>query len=748
MMNREEHLKMLAAYRDLSPAERERLQKVLAEEPAAADLLAEYRKMDEALARLPDPAPDDALREAFYQQVEEQRAALWWAPLRRLPAAAAQAGGLAFLLLVVVVAGWLFREQISQPPAAGPISTARPVAEGAPTLLPQTFAHPTPTYPAEMNLENPFASFGEVMAGWGEETHPSQAFLIMRTAIKIYLQEAGGLNALDDPAVLAGLEERLRPHVPVWPDFALRRADLTGNGQPELMVAVLPLIDVFFEDEDGVLHARSLPQPAHLDVAQAWPHELQLTDVTQDGLPDVLVAFTEGITPGLVATADARYEVLVAQWVAQGSHFNSLLQVPSTATGLDNAVFRTDVAEEGSSVETYCSTHGLFSAPGSPHITQRNVYAWNGVDFELLLYDRTDAETLRQYVNVAEAHLQEGDLADALLFYEALYQDQVTLPDEPAASGFPEWRAYASLRAGQVQALLGDHEAAQNALGRARLSSSAIGQLAGVFGETLQATGDPAAAWAALLADDALAEDAFGEAGNGADVRAAILYPGMALAAALRQHPEVDVGTQVEEVVGEYGLEVSDLTPVDLDEDGAEEVVVRQVLPGDIAAVSLLDQGDEGWFAVLLDSGPAADVPAYQIGDRSVQVGDFQAVWWDGRHATFYPITGSELSVYGGSHLCPLRGDEMVVVQEQPLRRPTAPPTQIGPTLEARSLTATAEGRAWQETMQAQIGSATAPPPAATPTPTPWTGPAESKATPTPWTPMPTPSRTPTPISD
>lgn len=786
MDERRDLLEKLATYRDLSAAEQQQLAECLEGDPAAGELLEAYRRMDRQLKQLPDPVPDPALSRQFRAAVARepnrgQRGLAW---LGRAPALAGQVAAVAFLLFVVLAAGWLFRDQLQtlgQPasattPAAleetAPSVLASAVAapSGTPTPFGSTpplvlFPGPTPTPAVTVDPADPFGPFADYMAHWPEQTGMAQGAL--RAGVKSFLQAWGGLEALDDPAVLAELEAQLRPHVPVWNEDSLQVVDVYPGGTPELVVAVLPGVEVFAQDGTGTIHVRGLGIPNYLPMEASWPQQVQVVDL-DDGFPEIMITYTSGEEYDRAAEVLVRqFNAVESSWVSRGwrAAVPDLLALPARVEPV-----RLYSQETPSRLVLTCPTVGAFDLPLSPEnvyerLLRQDHYLWNGFNFELSVSERATPRTQRQYANVAEAHLRVGDFTGALIRYRLLGAGETGLP---AGAQEPDWRTLALLRAGQLHALLGEAEPAHQMLREAQLSSTQLGRVVGIFAEVYEESGDLVTAWAALLADGELIQEILSQqnglaGGPGAPL--ALFYPGMALAASLEDVAPDDVAQMsVVDLLDRWqgdGLAVSAGRLADMDGDGALEIVAVQPVPSSSGPayqiVSLLDHGSQGWFAVSLGEVATADVPENQLPSPQlllpepepapegqyllIDIGGFFA-GWDGQRTHYYqaatPGYPERLRSNRPDHLCPLPALEQSVYARLTVTPTTFPPTEMAPEMTPTPFAYPGAGPSPSSTPFAPEVTPTYPPypdPVLSPTPTPW----DQEGMPTPPSPTVTP---------
>ncbi len=159
MREHEEIGGLLATYRDLGDADRQRVDRHVESCAACAARLASYREQDQGLARLADARPSGRLRKDFYAAIGMQGEA---APLGRIWSLAGQAAELAVVILLIAVVGFVLRERLQSmalltaapaPDAASPsapaLSAALPeVAPAAPSIEPGNRAAPAKVSPS------------------------------------------------------------------------------------------------------------------------------------------------------------------------------------------------------------------------------------------------------------------------------------------------------------------------------------------------------------------------------------------------------------------------------------------------------------------------------------------------------------------------------------------------------------------------------------------------------------------------
>jgi len=400
------------------------------------------------------------------------------------------------------------------------------------------------------------------------------------------------------------------------------------------------------------LAVEDLPGPIHLPSDPNIRTTLErVTDLTGDGQPEIVLSYR------LLGASSTTTELLVLAPGAEG--WSERLRVVLNNWAGGGEWWLEPQPDGTQAVVTTCAAFGVFDAKLLAHPLQRDTYRWDGERFVLAASAQDPPLNRRQVINRAEAALRAGAYRAALATYRRLLEEP-DLSDEPrgaTAQGKPDWVAYATLRLGQVHALLGEREAALAMLAQAEAAGSTVGRLARRFREAYETTDDPAAAWGALLADTEIYAEEYEDRGNlvafPGDALGA-LYPGMALAAVLNDQPQA-VGSGPEALRAawaERGLGVTAILVADLDGDGGDEVVVVQpvtppraqtpYLERGLAAAWVLDRGPDGWFAALLErlegrgdvqlEGP---LPVPGTGHQTVRIGT-RVRGWDGKQVIRY----------------------------------------------------------------------------------------------------------------
>jgi nucleoid-associated protein YgaU len=114
---------LLATYRDLGDADRQRVDRHVQSCATCAARLASYREQDQDLARLADAHPSSRLRKDFYAAIGTRGEA---APQARVWSLAGQMAELAVVILLIAVLGFVLRERLHSMalPAAAPAPEA------------------------------------------------------------------------------------------------------------------------------------------------------------------------------------------------------------------------------------------------------------------------------------------------------------------------------------------------------------------------------------------------------------------------------------------------------------------------------------------------------------------------------------------------------------------------------------------------------------------------------------------------
>jgi Tol biopolymer transport system component/ribosomal protein S16/tetratricopeptide (TPR) repeat protein len=395
--------------------------------------------------------------------------------------------------------------------------------------------------------------------------------------------------------------------------------DLTADGRDDVVVRIpimgLPLL-VFLNTKGPPAHFEGYALPPDLETIQTdWPAELtayeleqpalQLTDLTGDDVPEVLFnSVSVGgsnfrLRPRIFQWHEGDFRLIFAaelvSWVGY-----STLSLEANPVGGQDIVLHYPHLYYPTGFEAKLIAH--------PWATQR--WRWDptqeqytlhettrDLDFESNLPDREweeDAlqkrewEWMRVLVNEAELHYQAGSLEKALASYQSVLSYGASLKRPEGRT--VHWPAYARFRIAQVQALLGQADAARAELNRLLADldeESNLRPLVQAFDETY----DPAQPDAALRAMAALhglnLYEQFCQHGDRpGDLTfpmnmLTLLWPGTPLARYLDAHPEAVDGPPSSEreqallhTLSELGFPVTGVRIADLNADGLNEVLV------------------------------------------------------------------------------------------------------------------------------------------------------------------------------
>lgn len=327
-----------------------------------------------------------------------------------------------------------------------------------------------------------------------------------------------------------------------------------------------------------------------------WPATAEARDVTGDGQPEALVTHT------FSGGSNWREHLQVLRW--NGAGFDVLFraelvnwagrstwELKPSPTGGQDIVLRYPyfypTGFEAKMVAHPWATQRWRWDPSLELYTLRETTR----DPESVLRDWENVpewELLRVLVNEAELRYQAGDLEEALAGYRDIVARGATM-ERPEGRAV-HWPAYARLRAVQVQALLGQAEAAQVELSNLLADldeDSNLRPLVQVFDETYDPTRPDAALRAmASLHGLRLYEQFYWHDDRPGDLTfpmnmTTLLWPGTPLAQWLAVHPEAVDGPPSPEREQALSRALSDLSfPVtevripDLNADGLNEVLV------------------------------------------------------------------------------------------------------------------------------------------------------------------------------
>lgn len=509
------------------------------------------------------------------------------------------------------------------PPLATPTSSQAPTSTLAPmpTLLP-TSTPTSPQTPVAGDCAGPFCRTGTAQA----ELSRSSASWTSRGELAIPLDEAMlALDAALRGEIAAYLNAYLNPTHPLVDQMdaldALRAAlpnagdkctilpaNLDCDQFDELVVwncANMPAGLLFTVTEEGY-SAQSLPvvSGATWILPQLWYGTLDAQDVTGDGCPELLLSY---ILPGGSMMTE---KVYFLAWNER--NFQTLFSADLVDwVGRSNWTLELNPAGGQDVVLRYPHFYSTgFEAKLILHPWAAQRWQWDPVrgrytlrettidlDFESNLPDheweedvlrQIEWEWMRVLVDEAELHYQAGNLEEARTGYQSVlsYGALLNRPEERTA----HWPAYARFRIAQVQAMLGQADAAQAELSALLADldqESNLRPLVEVFDEVFDlAQPDAALRATATLHGLRLYEQFYWHDDRPGDLTLpmnmlTLLWPGTPLARYLDAHPEAMDGPpspEQEQALGralsELGFPVASVRIVDLNADGLLEVLV------------------------------------------------------------------------------------------------------------------------------------------------------------------------------
>jgi tetratricopeptide (TPR) repeat protein len=659
-------LEKIAAYRDLNEEERRQLEEIVSNDPQAAALLAEYQKMDEELGQLPLPVPRRAFTAEVREALENERTAGsnggLLPMLRTLPGAALRIALVVAFIFVAAAIGNSFRQQLQLSGALDEEATATVATATMAAIMGENDALPTPiptpTFAAEIDPQDPFRPFLDALQAGPQAM--GQARGALRAGMTVYVQQAGGLATVQD-AGFDSLLEQVRPSIPhgneaSWAEDAVQLVDLDGDGSQELIVALLPNVERYYEDDTGAIRVQELARPAYGEVQSSWPLAVEVADLTGDGVSEV------GVTYNSVTSSEIGQQFVLVQWDGEQGLWQSTLTVPLPYVEADVAPVQIHQDQQPPAIETVCYAHGIFQGPGANEMLQRNLFQWDGDSFEWRLAQRAEATTAVQRLNVAEAYLRQGQLSAALHLYQQLSSE---------AGDGSDWQAIAALRVGQLLAIEGRQTEALQALAVAAEQSPAVRHLAQTFAAAYEETASAPSAWQTMVTDGAsyATPDEGGALAPSPANMTALNYPGMALALAVNgmERTLIPDPAAVQAFLEQQGFTIGGVVSDDYDGDAVNELLVAYAVTGERALVSLLDEADEGWYALdLVGAGSLEDVMhmvvGHDQGEVSVLAVERRLLLWDGRHAYQLALNGyGDLSYSADpAYLCPLWAEATV----------------------------------------------------------------------------------------
>lgn len=307
----------------------------------------------------------------------------------------------------------------------------------------------------------------------------------------------------------------------------------------------------------------------------------RIEDADGDGQSEiVLVETTQGGSASPVLLG-------ILQWSAADRGFRSIFS-QRLSNWAGPAAWRLSPHEGRLDVVLEAPLFGPFDHKLLAHQQETRVYRWTGAAYALVERRAAPPEYRRQAFNVGEAAFRRGACDEATPAYQKVIDDPSLKPDE--GSPGPDWVALAWFRIGECQAIQGRPADARAALEKARAAGPALGDLASRFLAAYRGS-DAVAALGALLSSDLpdlMYEERAGNLGFPLDAPG-VLYPGAALAAFARAHPDAlqRSGSDLVAALKASGVPVSQALATDLDGDGRRE----------LAAVVLVGKTDTVWLA-------------------------------------------------------------------------------------------------------------------------------------------------------
>lgn len=345
-------------------------------------------------------------------------------------------------------------------------------------------------------------------------------------------------------------------------------------------------------------------------------------DLDGDGVPEIV------LTTQILGASAVNTLITISRWDGEG--FKTLLQ-----TGISDwagpAGWELIKESKTETLVTTCPAVGPFDHKLLPHPQLTRTYRWQAGN---LILDQTalePPETVRQQINVAESVLRKGQLDRALAAFVRAVED-TSLAQEPE-TGQIDWRSFAVLRIGEIEALRGNVSAAQEAMQTVARAGPPLSDLARAFLEGYGA-GDAPRGLAAIQHINLYERFYFEKGGNlGFPMDAtSVLFPGLAVTAYLNTHPDAGRGSgeALTGAVRDLGLNVTSSAVVDLSGDGRPEVVVvlNQAVPqemspdGQTQTLWLITWGEAGWWPQQIETASSLmlteTVPVPEDGRRAV----------------------------------------------------------------------------------------------------------------------------------
>ena len=395
--------------------------------------------------------------------------------------------------------------------------------------------------------------------------------------------------------------------------------DLTADGRDDVVVRIpimgLPLL-VFLNTKGPIAHFEGYALPPDFETIQTdWPvaltayeieqPALQLTDLTGDDVPEVLFnsVFVGGsnfrLRPKIFQWHEGDFRLIFAAELVSWVGYSTLSLEPNPVGGQDIVLHYPHLYATG------------FEAKLIPHPWATQRWRWDptrgqytlretmrDLDFESNLPDHEweedlwrqldEWEWMRVLVNEAELHYQAGNLKKALAGYQSVlsYGASMKRPEGRTV----HWPAYARFRIAQVQAMLGQANAAQTELNGLLADldeESNLRPLVQVFDETYNPI-QPDAALRAMAALHGLRlyEQFYWHDDRPGDLTIpmnmmTLLWPGTPLARYLDAHPEAMDGPPSSEreqallhTLSELGFPVTGVRITDLNADSLNEILV------------------------------------------------------------------------------------------------------------------------------------------------------------------------------
>jgi hypothetical protein len=484
--------------------------------------------------------------------------------------------------------------------------------------------------PSIQTPERPFSRTNAWFTAFGDE-YPSaeqmeQLVDAVSADVVAYLEKAitPTLSLENQRATLAQMAADLPSHS--RENGQVISVDLDEAAQAELFIAPKlnggPLLYARYADGNW----QSLPVPAAPPGSNSlvdnsvnlWPVSAETRDMTGDGRPEALVthAFSGGSNwrehVQVLHWNDDSFDVLfraeLVNWAGR-----STWELEPNSDGGQDVVLR---------YPYFYSTGFESKMVAHPQATQR--WRWDSsltryvlqetqLDLESVLGQwagEPEWELLRVLVNEAELDYQAGDLEEALEGYRDVVARAAAMERPKQKS--PHWPAYARFRITQIQAMLGQVDAAQgemNSLLADLDKKSNLRPLIQAFDDAY----DPTQADAALRAIAALHRlrmykpgyvDRPGNLTFPMDM-GTLLWPGTPLARYLDAHPEAVDGSPSPEreqallrALSELGFPVTDVRIADIDAAGHPEALVttdETDQPNGRRSVWLLAHVEDGW---------------------------------------------------------------------------------------------------------------------------------------------------------